>query len=174
MVNLIVHLAKAINLCSANVRFFTTFKNIRKPRRFLLHLSLSMPREFLHYSAYVISTIATFYPSATSAEGVLSSPPSVRPSIRVSVCRDLLVCTITRRVFELRSPNLHQICILGPFRSLPKMVLIDLELQSHLGSKRSKSAKNELVRTRTRRVSELGSLNLYQMCIFGPLRILLK
>ena len=40
--------------------------------------------------------------------------------------------------------------ILGPFRTLLKMVMIDLDLQGHLGSKRSKSAKNGLVRAITR------------------------
>ena len=44
-----------------------------------------------------------------------------------------LVGTITRRVFELGLPNLHQMCILSPFRSLFKMVFIDPEPHGHFG-----------------------------------------
>ena len=75
-----------------------------------------------------------------------------------------LVRTITRHDFKLGSPNLHQMCILGPFRTLLKMVSIDLDLQGHLGSKRSKSAKNGLVSAITHHAFELGSPNFHQMC----------
>ena len=81
---------------------------------------------------------------------------------------------ITHHIFELGSPKLHQMCILGPCRTLLKMVLIDLELQGHLGSKTSKSTKNGLVRAITRRVFELGSPNLYKVCILCPFRTLLR
>ena len=64
--------------------------------------------------------------------------------------------------------------MLGPFRTLLKMVLIDLDLQGHLGSKRSKSTQNGLVRTITRHVFELGSPNMHQMCILCPCITLLK
>ena len=117
-------------------------------------------------------TGASFYPSATSAEGVLSLPPSVRLSVRLSVRRQLLVSAITRRVFKLGLPNLHQMCILGPSRTLLKMVLIDLDLQGHLGVKRPKLAQNGLVRTITLHAYELGSPNLHQICILGPSRTL--
>ena len=85
-----------------------------------------------------------------------------------------LVVAINRHVFELGSTNIHQMCVLGSSRTLWKMVLIDLDLQGHLGSKLSKSAKNGLVRVITRHVFELGSPNLHQMCTLGPFRNLLK
>ena len=43
-----------------------------------------------------------------------------------------LVCMITCNGFELESPNLHQICILGFSLLLLKMEVIDLDLQCHL------------------------------------------
>ena len=55
-----------------------------------------------------------------------------------------------------------------------KMVLIDLDLQGHLGLKRPKSAKNELVHVITHHAFGLGSPNLHQWCILGPPRTLLK
>ena len=97
---------------------------------------------------------------------------SVCPSVRL--CVEIFVRAITCLVFELGSPNLQRMCILGPFRTLLKTVLIDLDLQGHLGLKRSKSAKNGFVRAITRHVFELGSPNLHQMCILGPFRTLLK
>ena len=65
-------------------------------------------------------------------------------------------------------------CILGPSRSLLKMVSIDLDLQGHLGLKRPKLAKNGLVTAITRHTFKLGSPNLHQMCILGSSRSLLK
>ena len=91
---------------------------------------------------------------------------------RSKSAKNRLVRTITHHVFKLGSPNLHKMCILGPSRTLLKMVLIDLDLQGHLGLKRSKSAKNGLVHTITRRSFELWSPNLHQMCIMGPSRTL--
>ena len=61
-------------------------------------------------------------------------------------------------------------CIMGPSRTLSKIVLIDLDLQGHLGSKLSKSAKNGLVRTITLVGLKLGSLNLAITCIMGRSR----
>ena len=46
-----------------------------------------------------------------------------------------LVSAISRHMFELESPNLHQLCILESTKTLLKMVLIDLDLQGHLGKK---------------------------------------
>ena len=43
-----------------------------------------------------------------------------------------LVCVMTCNGFELESPNLHQICILGFSHLLLKMEVIDLDLQGHL------------------------------------------
>ena len=45
------------------------------------------------------------------------------------------------------------------------MAEFDLDLQGHLASKRSKSAKNELVRTITFEKSNLGSPNWTSRCI---------
>ena len=42
-----------------------------------------------------------------------------------------LVRTITRHIFELESPSLHQTCILGYSRLVLKMEVIDLDLQGH-------------------------------------------
>ena len=54
-----------------------------------------------------------FYPLVFQAEGVLSLPVSVRPFVCLSVCKLYLFCRITCHRFEMESPNLHQICILG-------------------------------------------------------------
>ena len=43
-----------------------------------------------------------------------------------------LVCVITCNGFELESPNLHQICILGFSQLLLKMEVIGHDLQGHL------------------------------------------
>ena len=42
---------------------------------------------------------------------------------------------MTRYVFERASPNLHQLSIMGLSRVLLKIVVIDLDLQGHLGTK---------------------------------------
>ena len=47
---------------------------------------------------------------------------------RPKFAKNGLVRTVTHHVFELVSPNLHQMCILGLSRMLLKMVLIDLGL----------------------------------------------
>ena len=49
--------------------------------------------------------------------------PSVHPSVR----KLYFVHTITRHRFELESPNLHQICILGSSQLVLKTEVIDLE-----------------------------------------------
>ena len=46
-----------------------------------------------------------------------------------------LVCMITRQGFTLESPNSHRMCILGPFRMLLRVGLIDHDLQGHFGLK---------------------------------------
>ena len=75
--------------------------------------------------------ISGFNPSALRAEGVLSSPPSVCPSVRLSVClsnRNALVTAITHHRFQLWTPNSHQLCILGYIRLISKMGVIDCDL----------------------------------------------
>ena len=45
---------------------------------------------------------------------------------------NIVILSVTQR-FELESPNLHQTRILGYFRLLLKIEVIDLELQGHFG-----------------------------------------
>ena len=45
---------------------------------------------------------------------------------------NLVCCVITCNKFELESPNLHMICILGFYQLVLKMEVIDLYLQGHL------------------------------------------
>ena len=48
---------------------------------------------------------------------------------------DNALTAITHHTFELRSPNLLQMCIWGStFRTLKKMVLVYLDLQGHMGT----------------------------------------
>ena len=58
-----------------------------------------------------------------------------------------LLHVIAPHTLESRSPNLHQICIMGPSRILLKMVLIDCDLQGHLGAQTVKSRPYMLVCT---------------------------
>ena len=51
----------------------------------------------------------------------LSVCPSVCLSVSTSVCKLYLIRVVTRNRFELESPNLHQLCILGLFRSVLKL-----------------------------------------------------
>ena len=60
-----------------------------------------------------------------------------------------LVRTITFEGLKLGSPNVVIRCIIGRSQMGLYMVGFDLDLQGHLGSKQSKSAKNGLVRTIT-------------------------
>ena len=85
-----------------------------------------------------------------------------------------LVCAITRQGFDLESPFLHRMCILGPFRTLLKMGSIDLDLQGHFGLKLTDFRKFELVCAITRQGFDLESPFLHRMCILGPFRTLLK
>ena len=80
------------------------------------------------YLLNIWSIFDPFLPLGTSAEGVMSLPPSVRPSVHF-----WFVCAITRQVFNLSSPNLHQLCILSTYRLLSKMGSIDLDLPGHSG-----------------------------------------
>ena len=48
-------------------------------------------------------------------------------------CKFDRVHAITRQGFDLGTPFLHRMCILGPFSALLKMGLIDLDLQGHFG-----------------------------------------
>ena len=60
-----------------------------------------------------------------------------------------LVFTITFEGLKLGSPNLPIRCIMGRSQMGLYMVGFDLDLQGHLRSKVSKSAKNALARTIT-------------------------
>ena len=74
-----------------------------------------------------------FYPSALRPKGLCRC---LRLSVRLSVSPSVhfwLVCAITRQVFNLSSPNLHQLCILSTYRLLSKMGSIDLDLPGHSG-----------------------------------------
>ena len=78
-----------------------------------------------------------------------------------------LVRAITFEGLKLGSPNMANRCILGRSRMGLYMVGFDLDLQGHLGSKQSKSAKTGLVRTITFEGLKLGSPNLAIRCIMG-------
>ena len=81
---------------------------------------------------------------------------------------------ITRHAFELGSPNLHQMCIIGPSRTLLKMVLIDHDLQGHLDVKTTQIREKQAFGAITRHVFELGLPNLHQFYIMGLSKTLLK
>ena len=115
-----------------------------------------------------------FFPLGKFCRRVFSLPPSVRPSVCLSVRRSMLVRTITRQGFDLATPSLHRVCILGPSSALLKMGLIDLDLQGNFGLKRVNFRKFELVCAITRQGFDLKSPFLHRMCILGPFRTLLK
>ena len=81
----------------------------------LYRILLESARNFSQY-AIAIGHARHIYPSATSAEGVLSLPPSVRLSVRPSVRRKKLVRAITFERTDLESPNLVYRCTLGGSR----------------------------------------------------------
>ena len=59
-----------------------------------------------------------------------------RGYVVASVCPSIhfwLGCAITRHIFNLWAPNLHQLCILSTYRLLSKMGSIDLDLPGHSG-----------------------------------------
>ena len=78
-----------------------------------------------------------------------------------------LVRAITLEKSKLVSLNMVNRCILGRSQMGLYMVEFDLDLQGHLGSKLSKSAKNRLVRIITLVALKLGSLNLAIRSILG-------
>ena len=79
--------------------------------------------------AVLFNTIGlSFYPLAFQAERVLSLPVPVR----LSVHKLYLVCTMTPHRFELESPNLYQIRIVGYSRLVSRIGVINHELQSNL------------------------------------------
>ena len=104
-----------------------------------------------------------FYPTAFQAEGVLSLPTSVGPFVCPSVRELSLVRTITRHIFELESPNVHQTCIPGYSRLVLKIGVIDLDLQGHYGH--FEFLVIWLVRAIAWNGFELESPNLHQICI---------
>ena len=73
-------------------------------------------------------TMFCFYPMAFQAEGVLSLPASVCPSVNFN-----LFPRKTRHIFGLEPLNLHQICILTYSRLVLKMKVIELDIQGHFG-----------------------------------------
>ena len=85
-----------------------------------------------------------FLPLGQYGLGVLRSPASVRPSVCPSVYF-LHVLTITFERTYLESSNLVYMGILGISWMGLHMVTFDLDLQGHLGQKRSKLAENGLV-----------------------------
>ena len=97
-----------------------------------------------------------------------------RLSVCPSVCKLLLVSTITRHRFELESPNLHQTCIMGYFQLLLNMETIDLHLQGHLGHFVSELQEIWLICVISRHRFRLDSPNLHQTCILGYSRLVLK
>ena len=119
---------------------------------------------------WLCRAICPFLPLAFQAEGVLSLPASVRLSVR----KLYLVCTITRHKFELESPNVHQTCILGYSQLVLKMEVIDLDLQGHFGCFDSELLELRLVHTVTFYGFEIESPNLHQMCILGFSQLVLK
>ena len=108
----------------------------------------------------------SFLPLRKFCRSVLSLPASVRLSVR----RWMLVRTITREVFQLESPNLHRMWILGPSRTPLKMESIDLDLQGHFGLLLTNFRKMELVRTISRQGFEPESPNSHSICFLGPFR----
>ena len=117
---------------------------------------------------------AYFYPLDFQAEGVLSLPASVCLSIRPSVRKLYLVCTITGHRFKLESPNLDQICILGYCQLVLKMEVPDLDLQGNFGHFDSKFYKNRLVCRISHHGFGLESPNLHQTRILGYSQLVLK
>ena len=65
-------------------------------------------------------------------------------------------------------------CILVSPRTLLKMVLIDLDIQGHLGAKSVIISKKCAFCAITHHYLELGSSNLQQLCIVEPSKALLK
>ena len=78
----------------------------------------------------------------------------------VQIGKKGFVRMITRHVFVLGSPNVHQLRILLPSRTLLKIMLIDHYLQGHLGQKRSRSDKIRRLWTITFEGWKLRSPNL--------------
>ena len=74
-----------------------------------------------------------------------------------------------RQGFKLKSPFMNRMCILGPFRMLSKMGLIDHDFQGHFGLKRVDCLKFELVCTIVQACFELESPFLHIMCIWNLL-----
>lgn len=96
---------------------------------------------------------------------------SLRQSVRFAT---LLVRTITRQGYELETPYLNIMCIVGPSRTLLKMSLIDLDFQCHFEILLMDFHKMELVRTITGQEVEVETALLHRMCILIPSRTLLK
>ena len=81
---------------------------------------------------------------------------------------------MTRHRFELESPNLLQICVLGHSLLVSKMEVIDLDLQDHFGHFDSEFLEIWFVCVITCNGFELESLNLHQIYILGFSWLLLK
>ena len=114
------------------------------------------------------------YPVTFQAEGVLSLPASVHPSVRPSVN---IALTTTHHRFGLESPNLRQICILGCSRLvlIIKVFDFDLDLQGQFYYFNSKFWEIQSVHAITRNGLKLESSKLHhQICILGFSQLVLK
>ena len=103
----------------------------------------------------------------------LSVCPPVRPSARLSVRQLYLFCAISRHRFGLKSPNLHQTCILGYPRLVLKVEVIDHDLQSYFVHFDLEFYEIWFVRAITRHRFGLESRNLHQTCILGYYQLVL-
>ena len=112
--------------------------------------------------------VGWFLPEASFGLRVLSSPVSV------CVCiNHLLVHTITRHLFKLRSPNLVQRSKAPWLRYLLFWGLIDIDLQGQIELQTQNWPHFELVQTITHHLFKLGFPNLDHKCILALLRSLL-
>ena len=85
-----------------------------------------------------------------------------------------LVCVITRHRFGLESPNLHETCILGYFRLVLRMDVIDPDLQGYVGHYDLEFLEIWLISVITCNGFELESPNFHQICILGFSQLVLK
>ena len=119
---------------------------------------------YTYVAALYMNFITSFLPlGLSSRRGIVVACvfPSVRPSVNPSVRKLYHVRTITCHRFELKSPNLHQTCILGYSRLLLRIGLIDLDLQGNFGHFDSEFLEIQLVCMITRHRFGLQSPNLH-------------
>ena len=136
--------------------------NNRLPR------NINQPLTSLALFFRTILQVSFFTPRPVWPRGIAiaSICPSVGPSVHF-----LLVHSITFERTHLESPNLVYRCILGSSRMGLHMVTFDLDLQGHLGRKRSKLAKYGLVHAITFEGLYQGPPNMAVMCILDSSRM---